>query len=135
MSDEDLFVEEESARIEKALVLVDELLAAASLNIYEAIALGTCLQNVYTGVERILRCHLLERGIRIPASEYWHKELLQRSHKEGIVTDGEYNRLEELLGYRHMHVHGYGYMLKQERLRELAEMGVPVVRQFLARMK
>jgi hypothetical protein len=36
-----------------------------------------------------------------------------------------------LLVFRHMQIHGYGYMLDEERLRELAEPIPKVCRDFL----
>jgi hypothetical protein len=46
-----------------------------------------------------------------------------KSRENGIISDALFEGLLELLLFRHMHIHGYGFMLDENRLRELA---VPV---------
>jgi len=82
MSDETDFLRGERKDLEKTVGLIEPLLAKKSLTDYEIIAMGKLLQDVYMGIERILRCQLEGRGIKIGKSANWHKDLLQTASKE-----------------------------------------------------
>lgn len=99
---------------------IRDLLGRAQLSYYEVIALGTLLQNVYMGVERIFRMCLRSKGFSPASSETWHKELLMKALAEGIIKQEDFAVLGDLLAFRHHHMHGYASTLKEERLRELA---------------
>jgi len=43
-----------------------------------------------------------------------------KSREDGNISDAQFEGLLELLLFRHMHMHGYGFMLDETRLRELA---------------
>jgi uncharacterized protein YutE (UPF0331/DUF86 family) len=115
----------------KTLDLLDELVAKETRSQYETIALGKLLQDVYTGIERILRSLLEERGLRLERSESWHKDLLLAADESGIVTDEEFKSFRKLLLFRHVQVHGYGFMLEEERLLEIAQITRAACRGFL----
>ena len=120
MSGKDSFFEGEKKKIQKAVSMIDDLLAKKSISQYEVIALGTLLQNVYSGMEGIMRYQLQNLGIRMKKDENWHKNLLMQYRKNDIISDSQFDGLLRLLLFRHMHVHGYGFMLDEKRLRELA---------------
>ena len=84
------------------------------------------MQDVYTGIERILRSRLEQQGIKIPKTESWHKEVLLTSQQKSIISQQQFEAFRKLLVFRHMQIHGYGYTLDEKRLRELA-MPVPAV--------
>lgn len=65
MSAEADYLNAESRNILKTVELIEALLAKESLPMYETIALGKLLQDIYTGIERILRSLLLAAGIEI----------------------------------------------------------------------
>ena len=132
MSAEADFLRDDRANVEKTLVLIEELLSLPVLGKHEAVALGTYLHNAYSGVERMLRTVLEGRGIRVPPSATWHKNLLQRANSEGLLSGEQFDGFLELLAFRHFHVHGYGHMLDADRLREIAEPVPSLVRDFLA---
>jgi len=58
MSAEADYINAESRNILKTVELMEALLAKESLPTYETIALGKLLQDIYTGIERILRSML-----------------------------------------------------------------------------
>ncbi len=132
MSARRLFVQREAADIARTAELIEGLLREESLSEYQVIALGTLLQNAYSGVERILRFFMQEKGIKLAKSEDWHKRLLAASHQAGLVTDEERPILAELLSFRHLHVHGYAFRLRVARLRELAAPVPDLCREFLS---
>jgi len=120
MSGKDSFLEDERKNIEKAVIMIEHLMGKTDLSKYEVIALGTLLQNTYTGIEGILRYQLQNTGLRLQKNENWHKNLLMKSRENGIISNAQFEALLELLLFRHMHMHGYGFMLDETRLRELA---------------
>jgi len=120
MSGKDSFLKDERKNIEKTVVMIENLTEKTDLSKYEVIALGTLLQNIYTGIEGIIRYQLQNAGVRFQKDENWHKNLLMKSRENGLITDAQFEGFLELLLFRHMHMHGYGFMLDETRLRKLA---------------
>ncbi|MEA3486808.1 MAG: hypothetical protein U9R20_04040 [Thermodesulfobacteriota bacterium] len=120
MNGKDSFLKDEWKNIEKSVTMIEHLLEKTDLSKYEVIALGTLLQNIYTGIEGILRYKLQNTGLKLQKDENWHKNLLMKSRENGIISDVQFEGFLELLLFRHMHMHGYGFMLDEMRLRKLA---------------
>ena len=120
------YISAERKNILNTVKLTEGLLSKNNLSEYEIIALGKLLQDIYTGIERILRSQLEAGKIKIDKTQSWHKELLLEAKKHDLVSETQFNCFRELLLFRHMQIHGYGYMLEEERLLELAEP-VPAV--------
>ena len=76
MSGKDSFLEDERKNIEKTVIMIEHLTEKRDLSKYEVIALGTLLQNIYTGIEGIIRYQLQNMGVRLQKDENWHKNLL-----------------------------------------------------------
>ena len=132
MSAESDYIRAERDNILRTIDMIEDLTAKEKFSTYETIALGKLLQDVYTGIERILRGRLELQDFKIPKTESWHKEVLLTSQKESIISQKQFEALRKLLVFRHMQIHGYGYMLDEKRLRELAEPVPRVCRDFLA---
>jgi len=120
MNGKDSFLEDERKNIEKTVIMIENLTEKTDLSKYEVIALGTLLQNIYTGIEGIIRYQLQNTGVRFQKDENWHKNLLMKSRENGLISDAQFEGFLELLLFRHMHMHGYGFMLDETRIRELA---------------
>ncbi len=131
MSAETEYLWSEAKNILATVGLVEELIGKKKLNQFEVIALGKLLQDVYTGIERILRCRLEMMGIKTAKTESWHKELLLKAKGQSLVTDEQFEAISKLLVFRHMEIHGYGFMLDEKRLRDLAGPAVRFCREFL----
>jgi hypothetical protein len=131
MSAEAEYLRSEAKNVLATITLVEELVAKANLNQFEVIALGKLLQDVYTGIERILRCQLETIGIKTAKTESWHKELLLKAKGKSLLTDEQFQAVSRLLVFRHMEIHGYGFMLDEKRLRELAGPAVQFCREFV----
>ena len=125
MSAEADYIRAEIESILQTVDMIQDLLNKKNLSNYETIALGKLLQDVYTGIERILRNKLESQGIKVIKNESWHKELLLAAKNNSIITQQQFEKLRKLLVYRHMQIHGYGYMLEEQRLRELA-ISIPI---------
>ena len=52
MSAESDYIRAEKANIQQSIDMVNDLLSQKDLSIYETIALGKLLQDVYTGIEQ-----------------------------------------------------------------------------------
>lgn len=132
MSGKDSFLIDERKNIEKTIAMIEDLLARTELSKYEVIALGTLLQNVYNGIEGIFRYQLQKAGLKLKKDENWHKDLLIKSNEKGFISDSQLEGFLELLLFRHMHIHGYGFMLDEKRLRELATPVPSLCQSFLS---
>lgn len=131
MSAETEYLRSEAKNVLATIGLVEELIGRNKLNQFEVIALGKLLQDVYTGVERILRCRLEAMSIKVAKTESWHKDLLLKAKEKSLITDGQFEAVSKLLVFRHMEIHGYGFMLDEKQLRELAGPAVRFCREFL----
>ena len=60
-----------------------------------------------------------------------HKELLLKAKDKSLLTDERFQAVSRLLVFRHMEIHGYGFMLDEKRLRELAGPAVQFCREFV----
>jgi len=132
MSAESDYIRAERDNILRTIDMIEDLTAQEELSAYETIALGKLLQDTYTGIERILRSKLEQEGVKIPKTESWHKEVLLTSQKKSIISQNQFEALRKLLVFRHMQIHGYGYMLDEHRLRELAGPVPKVCRNFIS---
>ncbi len=131
MNAETEYLRSEARNILATISLVEELLGKKKLNRFEVIALGKLLQDVYTGIERILRSRLEMIGIKTDKTESWHKELILKAKGQSLVTDEQFEIIRKLLVFRHMEIHGYGFMLDEKQLRDLAGPAVEFCRDFL----
>ena len=112
--------------------MIEELLGREDLSQYEVMALGKLLQDIYTGIERILRTLLENKSIKTKKTESWHKDLLVAAKRRSIISEDEFGVFGSLLVFRHMEIHGYGFMLDEKRLRDLARPIPAICRDFLA---
>jgi uncharacterized protein YutE (UPF0331/DUF86 family) len=131
MSVESEYMRAERDNISRTIDMIEDLVSQKELTTYETIALGKLLQDVYTGIERILRSKLETYETKILKTESWHKEVLLASRQKSIISQKQFDALRKLLVFRHMQIHGYGYMLDEQRLRELAEPILEVTKDFL----
>ncbi|MHC4204580.1 MAG: ribonuclease toxin HepT-like protein [Planctomycetota bacterium] len=132
MSAESDYIRAERDNILRTIDMIEDLISRKDFSIYETIALGKLLQDVYTGIERILRTKLEQQGFKIPKTESWHKEVLLTSQQKSIISQKQFEAFRKLLVFRHMQIHGYGYMLDEKRLLELAGPVPKICRDFLS---
>jgi hypothetical protein len=86
MSADSDYIRAERDNILRTIDMVEGLTDKKDFSVYETIALGKLLQDVYTGIERILRSRLEQQGFKIQKTESWHKELLLTSQKESLIS-------------------------------------------------
>ena len=132
MNAESDYIRAERDNVLRTTEMIEDLLAKNDLSSYETIALGKLLQDIYTGIERILRSRLQQQGIKIPKTESWHKEILINAQQKSLISRQQFEAFRKLLLFRHLQIHGYGYMLDEIRLCELAGPVPKVCRDFLS---
>jgi len=111
----------EVENVEAALRNLEETMARQVKTVVELAAMGTFLHNIYNGIENILKQSLKLKNIQMAKGENWHKELLNLSVMNGIISEGLSDELYEYLTFRHFFVHAYGFMLEEAPLEPLAQ--------------
>lgn len=114
-------IEAEKDNIEKTLKNLEEAMRRKEKSIIELSAIATFLHNIYNGIENILKQILKEENINLPKSATWHKELLELSTENEIISEKLADKLREYLAFRHFFVHGYGFMIRKTSLIPLAK--------------
>ena len=110
----------EKENVEITLSNLKDAMARNEKTVIELAAIATFLHNIYNGIENILKQILKAKGIDIPESATWHKELLNLSESQGIISGKLSDQLYEYLTFRHFFVHAYGFMLDEAHLEVLA---------------
>jgi hypothetical protein len=134
MSAETDYLRAERESLLRTLHLIDDLLQKEVRSQYETIALGKLLQDLYTGLERILRALLEGSHVHVEKTESWHKDLLLAARKHSLVRESEFEAFGKLLLFRHVQVHGYGFMLQDNRLVDIARSVTGTCHDFLRRL-
>lgn len=114
-------IEAEKENVNYTLANLKDVMERDEKSVVELAAMATFLHNFYNGVENILKQCLKATGVDISKSEMWHKELLKISASDKIISEDMSDKLLEYLTFRHFFVHGYGFMLEEEPLDELAD--------------
>ena len=114
-------IEAEKENVDNVLSNLKEVMKRDKKTVIELSAMATFLHNFYNGVENILKQSLKAVAIDIPKSARWHKELLEISASNQIISEDVSDKLIEYLTFRHFFVHGYGFMLEEEPLEELTD--------------
>lgn len=130
---EEISIEKEY--IEKTLKLLDEALSRSEKSLIELSAIGSFLHHCYTGMENILNRILKFKKVKIPSSASSHKDLLNVTVDEDIISQDLSDKLDKYLGFRHFFVHAYGILLEEEELQPLAENLPKIWNQFEQEIK
>ena len=120
----------EKEHILETLQALQQALARKEKTVVELAAIAAFLQNAYNGIENTLKRVLKSRGISVPASDSFHRDLLDLSVDNHIITAQLSRRLDEYRAFRHFVVHGYGTMLDENRLLPLAENLADIWKEF-----
>jgi uncharacterized protein YutE (UPF0331/DUF86 family) len=85
------------------------------------VGMGAYLQNIYTGMENILKQLLLHKSSPIPDTPTWHKDLLNSAVEHNIITNETSDKIGTYLFFRHFFTHAYGFLLDEEKLKPLMD--------------
>ncbi len=130
---DEILVEQEN--IETILKNLFEATKRKEKTIIELAAIGTFLHNFYNGIENILKQLLKRKGIKIPQTPNWHKELLSLSVKHKIISNKLSDELYEYLAFRHFFIHSYGFKLEEKYLTILTDKVSSVWKKFYKQIK
>lgn len=83
------------------------------------VGIGAYLQNIYTGMENILKQLLLHKSISIPDTPTWHKDLLNLAVEHNFITKETADKIGKYLFFRHFFTHAYGFLLDEAKLKPL----------------
>ncbi|MFX1298115.1 MAG: hypothetical protein ACFFD2_25095 [Promethearchaeota archaeon] len=114
-------VQAEKEHIFKTLRAIKDALERKEKTIIELAAISTFLQNTYNGIENLLKRILKFKEILIKKSDSWHKDLLDISVDNQIISMELSEKLDEYRAFRHFSIHGYGILLDKRKLLPLAE--------------
>ena len=92
----------------------------------ELTAAAAYLQDVYHGMENILKHLLKSKGVMLPNSGSWHKDLVGLAVVHGILSPVLSEQVLVYLGFRHYFLHSYGFSLKESQLDPLVKEVVTV---------
>jgi len=110
----------EKDNVEKTLANLKQAMVRSEKSSVELAAIGTFLHNIYNGIENILKQIARLKGVEIPKSDSWHKDLLNLSVSKGIISEALSDQLYEYLTFRHFFIHSYGFILAESHLKGLA---------------
>ena len=121
----------EKANVEETINNLESAMTRQVKTVIELAAIGTFLHNFYNGIENILKQTLKLKNIQIARTENWHKDLLNLSMTQGIVSENLLDQLYEYLTFRHFFVHAYGFLLEEAPMEALARNVPDVWSRFL----
>ena len=116
----------EKENVEIALNNLKTVISREEKTVIELAAIATFLHNVYNGIENIIKQCLKGKDISIPKSRNWHKELLNLSVSNNILSQRIVDKLFEYLSFRHFFIHAYGSRLEIGLLEELTK-NIPTI--------
>jgi hypothetical protein len=107
--------------------IFDKLEALKPLDESQTIHSAYLMHNLYNALEDMFKEISLCFENNVERSSGFHKNILLRMKisipgiRSEILSDGSYNLLNEMLGFRHVFRHAYNYNLDPERLQQLRE--------------
>ncbi len=87
----------------------------------ELAGVAALLHNFYNGIENILKQILIAKNKILPEGVSWHKQLIELSIQEEIITEIAGKALSQYLAFRHFFSHAYALDLYSEKMEPLVE--------------
>ena len=109
----------ENENIEKILIELEKVKKKPSKELVILVGIGAFLQNIYTGMENILKQILLHQNLPIPESPTWYKDLLNFAFDNKIISKEILDKIGKYLVFRHFFTHAYGFFIDEEKLEPL----------------
>jgi len=121
MADLNQKVYAEMENIEAVLTELDKVKDILNKELVVLVGIGGYLQNIYNGIENILKQILLFNDILIPNSPTWHKELLNLSVKNKVINKATAEEIGKYLFFRHFFTHSYGFLIEERKIKPLMD--------------
>jgi uncharacterized protein YutE (UPF0331/DUF86 family) len=120
----------ELENISRIIALLPKETELSGLSTLELAGVASLLHNFYNGIENILKQILSSRKTGIPEGPSWHRELIELSVKNGIISNKVKERLMEYLAFRHFFSHAYALDLYPCRMQPLVAGIVSIFESF-----
>ena len=109
----------EMENITKVLIELEKVKDRPNKELVVLVGIGAYLQNIYTGMENILKQLLSYKGIPILDTPTWHKDLLNLAIEHDFITKKTADKIGRYLFFRHFFAHAYGFLLDEAKLEPL----------------
>jgi len=109
----------EMENITKVLIELEKVKDRPNKELVVLVGIGAYLQNIYTGMENVLKQLLSYKGIPIPDTPTWHKDLLNLAVEYDFITKETADKIGRYLFFRHFFSHAYGFLLDEMKLNPL----------------
>ncbi len=124
ITDELKKISETATKIEERLEKIKS--SPAEYREYIEITIAKNLVDCYQGMENIFRRIALDVDLRLPDGSRWHKDLLDQmaepqNQRQPVISQETFERLQELLEFRHVFNNIYGEELLYERTEQIAK--------------
>ena len=94
-----------SQKIQAELENIDELFKEMPLHsnlprlsTLELAGVAASLHNFYNGIENVLKQIFMSQKISVPVGQSWHKDLIEKAVKEGIISEERISHLTRFCG-------------------------------------
>ncbi|HHE39166.1 MAG TPA: hypothetical protein ENL20_11440 [Candidatus Cloacimonetes bacterium] len=81
------------------------------------VGISAYLQNIYMGIENILKQLLKHKRIPIPNTSTWHKDLINSAIRNKIIKEDTANKIGKYLFFRHFFTHAYSFQIDEDKLK------------------
>jgi len=112
-------VHAEMENITKILIELEKVKDRPDKELVVLVGIGAYLQNIYTGMENILKQLLLHKNISIPDTPTWHKDLLNLAVDHNLIKEETTDKIGKYLFFRHFFTHAYGFLIDETKLKPL----------------
>jgi hypothetical protein len=116
---ERVLAEEENIR--HALTQLPKSSDLSRLSELELAGTAALLQNIYNGIENILKQVVVETGAPLPDGPSWHRDLLNVAVSQKIIQGSTAQALAPYMAFRHFFSHAYALDLEPERMEALVD--------------
>jgi uncharacterized protein YutE (UPF0331/DUF86 family) len=124
-------IEAEIENINRVLQEIPDYKSLPTLSLLELAGVATFLHNFYNGVENILKQILLSKNITVPRSDSWHRDLINISVENEVISEDTKQLLGEYLAFRHFFSHAYALDLYADKMEPLVKNINAVFKNFL----
>lgn len=111
----------EMENIRKVLTELEKVKDKPNKELVVLVGIGGYLQNIYTGMENILKQLLLHKNIPIPDTPTWHKDLLNLAVEHNFITEETADKIIDYLFFHHFFTHAYGFLIDEAKLNSLMD--------------
>lgn len=111
-----------AAEHENILKVIAEIKKEAARERMERVVLvgiGAYINNVYNGIENILKQTLLSLNTTIAQTATWHRDLLEKASEAKIIDGNMADRIGHYMFFRHFFTHSYGFLIDENKMKPL----------------